>query len=509
MNKPAALRSYHAAAWDEPLVMQLGHPGRRGQVFPAPNRKAKTADDLVPAAMRRTKPPELPELSEPEVQRHYLHLSQETLGMMGISLFGTCTMKYNARVSEDAARQLNEVHPLQPAETLQGILEALHGFDRILCELSGMDQFIFQAGGGADAAYTNCVLTRAYHQSRGELAQRNEIITSIQAHPCNAATAAAAGFKVITLMLEEDGYPSIEALRAAVSDRTAALLINNPDDMGLYNPNIKEWVRIVHEAGGLCFYDHANFNGVMGKIRARELGFDACMFMLHKTFGAPKGGLAVGAYGVSRALAPFLPTPVVVKTAKGFRLDDNRPKSAGKIREFWGNVPQVLKAYAWVRAMGAEGISEGSDISVLANNYMDKKLAGIRGLTRSHPGRPGWRMEMTRWSLGKLKEDTGVGTVDVANRMADYGIDPYWMSHEPWIVPEPFTPEAGEMYSKEDIDTWIAVIAKISEEAYSNPGLVKSAPHHQPIAKIMGETLDDPAGWAMTWRAYRRKHGLS
>ena len=238
------------------------------------------------------------------MQRHYLHLSQETLGMMGISLFGTCTMKYNPRLSEAIAQrpELAEVHPYQPEESLQGILEIIHSFDLILRELSGMDQFIFQAGGGADAAYTHCCITRAYHQAKGQLAERDEIITSIQAHPCNAATAAAAGFKVVTLQLEENGYPSLAALKAAVSNRTAALLINNPDDMGIYNPDIKEWIRVVHEAGGLCFYDHANFNGVMGKLRARELGFDACMFMLHKTFGAPKGGggPAVGAYGCSR-----------------------------------------------------------------------------------------------------------------------------------------------------------------------------------------------------------------
>jgi len=509
-GKREKLRQYHAPVWDEPLVMELGHPGRRGQVFAAADSVGDAMGDvsaLVPAAMRRTSRPELPELSEPEVQRHYLHLSQETLGMMGISLFGTCTMKYNARVSEDAARRLNEVHPLQPQETLFGVLEVIHAFDLILRELSGMDQFVFQAGGGADAAYTHCVVTRAYHQSRGDLAQRNEVITSIQAHPCNAATAAAAGFKVVTLALEENGYPSTEALRAAVSNRTAALLINNPDDMGIYNPDIKEWVRIVQEAGGLCFYDHANFNGVMGKIRARDLGFDACMYMLHKTFGAPKGGggPAVGAYGASAKLAPFLPTPVVVKDENGYRLDEARRQSVGKIREFWGNVPQVLKAYAWARAMGAEGIAEGSDISVLANNYMDKRLAGIRGLSRSHPDRAGWRMEMTRWSLGKMKEETGIGTVEVANRMADYGIDPYWMSHEPWVVPEPFTPEAGEMYSKEDIDTWIDVIARISEEAYANPDLVRTAPHSQAIAKIKGAALDDPQSWAMTWRAYQRK----
>jgi glycine dehydrogenase subunit 2 len=515
MTDKNELRRYHAAVWDEPLVMELGHPGRRGQVFPevepAVRKAVGETRALVPSGMARVEAPHLPELSEPEVQRHYLHLSQETLGMMGISLFGTCTMKYNARVSEVVAMrpELAEVHPYQPEETLQGILEIMHSFDLILRELSGMDQFIFQAGGGADAAYTHCCLTRAYHRAHGQLKRRNEIITSIQAHPCNAATAAAAGFKVVTLQLEENGYPSIAALKAALSPHTAALLINNPDDMGIYNPDIKEWVRLVHEAGGLCFYDHANFNGVMGKLRARELGFDACMYMLHKTFGTPKGGggPAVGAYGCSKELAPFLPTPVVAREHGTYRLDHDRPQSAGKIREFWGNVPQVLKAYAWVRCMGAEGINEASDLSVLANNYMDKKLGEIRGLSRSNPDVKKWRMEMTRWGLGKLKEDTGVGTADVANRMADYGIDPYWMSHEPWVVPEPFTPEAGEMYSKEDLDQWIAVIARIVEEAYADASLVKSAPHAQAIHQIKGAPLEDPKQWAMTWRAYRRKNG--
>lgn len=500
------LREYHAPVWDEPVIMELGHPGRRGQVF----RKAGKVSGLIPKGLARTEPPALPEMTEPEVQRHYLHLCQETLGMVNISLFGTCTMKYNARASEAVMQlpQVADVHPLQPDDSIQGILQAIHEFDLGLRALSGMDQFIFQAGGGADAAYTNCVVTRAYHQSRGELVRRNEIITSIQAHPCNAATAAAAGFKVVTLNLEKNGYPSVDALKAAISDRTAALFINNPDDMGIYNPDIKEWVRLVQEAGGLCFYDHANFNGVMGKIRARELGFDACMFMLHKTFGAPKGGggPAVGAYGCSAKLAPFLPKPVVMKDGKRYRLDYDRKQSAGKIREFFGNVPQVLKAYAWLLAMGRDGINEASDISVLANNYMDAKLAKIRGLSRSNPQIRKHRMEMTRWSLGKLKQDTGCGTVEVANRMADYGIDPYWMSHEPWVVPEPFTPEAGEMYSKEDLDTWIAVIAKISDEAYSNPEVVKSAPHNQAIAQIKTDWLNDPDKWAITWRAYLRKH---
>ncbi len=505
------LPEFRAAKWDEPVVMEMGRPGGRGQHFPAPEEEitAAVGKDLIPAAMARMDRPELPEITEFEAQRHYLHLSQMTLGMMGVSLFGTCTMKYNSKTAEFATLrpELAEVHPYQHPETLQGVLEILHDFDGILRSLSGMDQFIFQAGGGADAAYTMACVARAYWQDKGMLDQRTEMVTSMQAHPCNPATAAAAGFKVVNLPLEENGYPSLDALKAAVSDKTALIMINNPDDMGIYNPEIKEWVRVAKEAGALCFYDHANFNGVMGKLSARELGFDAGMFMLHKTFGAPKagGGPAVGAFGCSEELAPYLPTPVVVKSEGRYLLDEDRPKSTGKVREFWGNVPQVVKAYAWARAMGAEGIQLASDISVVANNYMDKRLAKIPGLARSNPQVGQHRMEMTRWSLGPLAEETGVGTVDFANRMADYGIDPWWMSHEPWIVPEPFTPEAGELWSKEDIDLWIDVVAKICEEARSDPELVKSAPHNQPVAQVKGDAFEDPAKWAMTWRAWKRK----
>jgi len=258
MSKPVKLRRFQAPIWDEPVIMEMGVPGRRGAHFPAAEDAVAEAvggaGALVPSAMARPERPALPELSEPDILRHYLHLSQETLGMMGISLFGTCTMKYNPRVNERlAARpEMAQLHPNQDPSTLQGLLEGVHNFDLMLRELSGMDQFVFQAAGGADAAYTHTCITRAYHAARGELKQRDQIITSIQSHPCSPATANTAGFEVITLPLDEKGYPSLEALKAAVSDRTAALMINNPDDMGLYNPEIKEWVRIVHEAGGLC-----------------------------------------------------------------------------------------------------------------------------------------------------------------------------------------------------------------------------------------------------------------
>ena len=502
---------FRAARWDEPVVMELGRQGGRGQLFaePEPEAVAAAGPSPIPEAMARKDRPELPEITEFEAQRHYLHLSQMTLGMMGVSLFGTCTMKYNSKTAEFATLrpELAEVHPYQHPDTLQGVLEIIHDFDHILRALSGMDQFIFQPGGGADAAYTMAAVARAYWADKGQLGQRTEMVTSIQAHPCNPATAAAAGFKVVNLPLEENGYPALDALKAAVSERTALIMINNPDDMGIYNPEIREWVRVAKAAGALCFYDHANFNGVMGRLSAGELGFDACMFMLHKTFGAPKagGGPAVGAYGCTTALAPYLPAPVVVKEGDRYALDEARPKTSGKVREFWGNIPQVVKAYAWARAMGADGIRLASDISVVANNYMDARLAEIQGLARSNPSVGKHRMEMTRWSLGPLCEETGIGTAQFANRMADYGIDPWWMSHEPWIVAEPFTPEAGELWSKEDIDVWIDVVARIAQEARDDPDMVRNAPHNQPISQVKGEALEDPAKWAMTWRAWKRK----
>ncbi len=501
------LRRYRSPVWDEPLIMEQGGSDRRGAVPPPPIEGSRALE--IPRALRRATPPALPEVAEPDVLRHYLHLSQETMGMLGISLFGTCTMKYNPRVNERLASltQLADIHPHQDDSTVQGLLEIVHGMDLALRELSGMDRFVFQAGGGAAAAFLHTTVTRAYHESRGELEQRREIVTTQQAHPCNPATAAAAGFDVVTLPMEDDGYPSIGALRAVLGPQTAALMINNPDDMGIYNPHIKEWVRAVHEVGGLCFYDHANFNGVMGRVRAAELGFDACMFMLHKTFGVPKGGggPAVGAYGCVSALEPYLPGPLVVATDTGYAREENRT-GVGRVREYLGNANLVVKAYSWLLAMGGDGVREAADLSVLANNYMETRLLAIPGVTKSFPQVTKHRLEMTRYSLGEYTEQTGVTAVDIQNRMTDYGIDAFWLSHEPWIVPEPFTPEAGETWPIEDLDYWIDVLAHVTDEGRHDPQMVKSAPHRQVVAQLDGSSLDDPQRWATTWRSYRRKN---
>lgn len=515
MNKVAKSidTGYQAPRWNEPIIHEISKSDRRGMILPDVDSdiidEQGDIDNLIPIGMKRDSPVELSEMTEPDVLHHYLRLSQQSIGMVGTNLFGTCTMKYNPILNENLINkpEIASTHPLQHPDTLQGTLKILYETGNMLSELSGMHQFTFQPGGGSDAAYTHACVTRNWLASRGELGKRDEVITTIQTHPANPATAAMAGFKIITLPLGPDGYPTTESLKAAVSDRTAALMVVNPDDMGIYNPNIKEWIDIVHEAGGLCFYDHANLNGVMGRIRARELGFDACMYMVHKTFGAPKAGLGqgLGAYGCSEELAPFLPKPIVTFDGERYGLDDGSPESIDKVREFAGGIHIVVKAHSWIKAMGADGIKEAADLSVLANNYMEKRIMNMRGVTRSHDHLDVRRMEMTRFSLQELYEDTGVTAEEVQARMTDYGIDAFWMSHHPELIPHPFTPEAGEMYSKEELDKWMDALEATIEEAYSNPEIVRTAPHCQATHKILREELDQPGKWATTWRSYKAK----
>ncbi len=278
MKSQPKLRKYHAPVWSEPLIMEMGRPGERGILVPEAEENVKKsvgeAESYIPENMRRTEAPNLPEISQPQILRHYLRLSQQNLGMdLNIDIGeGTATMKYSPKINEMFARSpfLTELHPDQHEETIQGALEIIYELDLFLREVSGLDQFIFQTAGGALATYTNACLFRAYFEERGELIQRNEIITTIFSHPCNAATAAAAGFNVINIMPDKDGYPDIDALKSACSERTAGLMMTNPEDTGIFNPRIEEFVEMVHEVGGLCFYDQANANGILGITRARE-----------------------------------------------------------------------------------------------------------------------------------------------------------------------------------------------------------------------------------------------
>ncbi len=509
------LRRFHQARWDEPIVFELSRPGQRGILVPEIEEEIRreVGDVLatLPPWMRRKQLPALPELSQPQVLRHYVRLSQETLGTdLNIDVGqGTCTMKYSPKVNEQLARspKVAALHPLQDESTVQGILEILYRFEQILKEISGLDRFTLQPRAGSAAIYTNASIIRAYHESRGEAGQRDEMITTIFSHPSNAACAKTAGYKVVTIYPDEDGYPDLEALKAAVSERTAGLMITNPEDTGIFNPRIKEFVQIVHDAGGLCAYDQANANGILGITRAREAGFDLCHFNLHKTFSSPHGcgGPAVGATGVSAELARFLPIPLVDFDGQRYFLDYDLPESIGKVGPYCGVVPVVVRSYAWVMSLGAEGLREVAEVAVLNNNYLLKKVLEIPGV-RAPYARGRRRIEQVRYSWEELCREAGVHSEQIGLRAADFGVH-YWTSHHPYIVPEPCTLEPTESYSKDELDEYAAILAHVAQEAREHPEQVRTAPHNSTVHTIDHAPLDDPTRWAITWRAYRRKVG--
>lgn len=512
-KSPIVNRQYHQARWNEPIIYDLGSEGERGILIPPfetepDNTSGKEAQ--IPASMRRAAPPHLPQISQVETLRHYLRLSQENLGAGFIPDFGmaTSTMKYNPPVNEQLARnpKLTALHPLQNESTLQGILEIMYRLEQFLKEISGMDRATLQPRGGSQAIYANIAMIRAYHAKRGE-PQRDEIITTIFAHPSDAAAPRAAGFKIITLQPDERGYPSVEALKAVVSERTAGLFTTNPDDTGIFNPRIKEFTDVVHAAGGLCAYDQANANGLLGIARAREAGFDLCQFNLHKTFSTPhaSGGPASGVSCVISPLSIFLPTPTVEFDGEKYYLDDDRPDSIGKVASFYGVAANYVRAYAWIMSHGAQGLREVSEIAALNNNYLLKKILEIPGISAPYDADHA-RIDQVRYSWEKALKESGVKITDISNRSVDFAMH-FFFSHHPYVVPDPATLEPTESYSIRDMDEYAAAWKQIADEARNNPDLVKSAPHNAPIHQMTNpEFLHDPDKWSPTWRAYLKKH---
>jgi glycine dehydrogenase subunit 2 len=508
---------YHAVRWNEPIILQLGRKGRRGFSLPASDGEIKAAvgniESRIPERMRRKSPPKLPELSEPEVVRHYIRLSQQTYGVdSGIHIHGTCTMKYSPKVDEAVARspKIADIHPLQDSETVQGVLAVMYQLQKWLGELSGMAEFSLQPRGGAHAVLGNARIIQEYHRQNGELEQRNEIITTVLSHPCNGGAPATLGFKVVTLYPDEEtGYPNTEALKAAVTKHTAGLMMTDPYDTGVFDSNIEEYIKLIHEAGGLVAIDQANANSILGRLRIGDIGADLCHFNLHKSFSTPHASTGPGsaAIGAKQELAKFLPVPIVNYDGEKYYLDYERPHTIGKVGEFYGVVPNMVRAYAWIMSMGAEGLLEASEVAVINNNYLIKKLLEVRGVSlpwyKVHP----MRLQEGRFSLEKMREETGIGIDDVNRRIIDYGLQDLETSHEPWIIPEPFTPEPPESTSKEDLDQLAQVLHAISREAYNSPDIVKTAPHNAAISRIDRTPSSDPKKWAMTWRAYLKKAG--
>lgn len=511
--KPA-LRRFHQASWDEPIVFELSTPGERGVLVSRPEPAVREAvGDVVaalPDALRRPAAPALPEMGQMRVLRHYLRLSQENLGAdFNVDVGqGTCTMKYSPKVNDRliGTPKLADLHPLQDESTVQGVLEIIWQTERMLAEISGMNRVCLHTQGGSAAIWANIAMIRAYHEANGDGEARDQVITTIFSHPSNAAAAKAAGYTVITIHPDADGYPDLQALKAALGPRTAAIMVTNPEDTGIFNPHIKDWVDAAHAVGALASYDQANANGILGITRATDAGFDVCHFNLHKTFSTPhaSGGPGAGANGVSEKLAPFLPGPVIERDGDRFYLDADLPQSIGKVAPFYGVVPNIVRAYSWIMALGADGLRAVAEIAVLNNNYLMKRVLDIPGASAPYAeGRR--RIEQVRYSWEELYRETGVTSEEIGIRMSDYGMH-YWTSHHPYVVPQPFTLEPTESYSKAEIDEYADTLAQVAREAREDPELVRTAPHNQTVHHTHHEDLDDPERWAITWRAYRRKY---
>jgi len=392
---------------------------------------------------------------------------------------------------------------------VQGILQILYETDLYLREISGLDRFTFQPSGGSQAILAMASLVSAHFAASGEAATRDEIITTIYSHPSDAAAPHVKGYKIIYIHPDKDGYPDLEAFREAVSERTAAFFVANPEDTGVYNSRVLEFTRLVHERGGLCGYDQANANGLLGVTRAAEAGFDICFFNLHKTFSTPHGcgGPAVGAMGCTEALEKFLPGPLVECVGNGYRLDYSTletPHGVRKVRSFCGPAQVVLKTYAWIRSMGPEGLYQVAKTAVLNNNYLFRKLLEIDGIDAPYiPGKQ--RVEQVRYTLEKLYNETGVSTADIQRRMMDFGMH-YWQSHHPYYIPEPMTLEPTETPSKEDLDEYIETLRFVFDEARTDPEKVKTAPHQSVCHQLDESGMDDPQQWAITWKSYLKKY---
>jgi glycine dehydrogenase subunit 2 len=461
--------------------------------------------------LRRSEAPRLPEVAQPQVLRHFLRLSQETLGAdVNVDIGqGTCTMKYSPKINERfvSSPEAVALHPLQDAGTVQGVLEIIHQLEKMIAEISGMAAVSLHAGAGSAAIYTNVSLVKAFHRDRGEDAQRTEIVTTIFSHPSNAAVAKTAGYDVITLYPDKNGYPDLDALKATLSDKTAALFITNPEDTGIFNPAIAEWVRAAHEVGAWCVYDQANANGLLGVTSARKAGFDLCHFNLHKTFSTPHacGGPAAGAVCVTDELEPFLPGPRVIldETGQyGFGTSDSRRIAAN--RPFYGVIPNLIRAYAWIRALGADGLRQVADIAVLNNNYLISKVLELDGVSLPY-AKGHRRIEQARYSWADLNERTGISSGEIGRRLADFGLH-YWTSHHPYVVPEPVTLEPTESYSQRELDEYVAALRHVANEALDDPEKLRNGPHRSSIDQIDPDSMNDPDTWAPSWRAYRRKY---
>ncbi|MDH4141853.1 MAG: aminomethyl-transferring glycine dehydrogenase subunit GcvPB [Chloroflexota bacterium] len=466
----------------QPTIFELGRDGRGGGKIPHPPADAL---DRLPADARRSRPPAIPAMNEPDVVRHYVNLSQLNFAVdTGFYPLGSCTMKFNPKLNEWAARLSGfaDLHPMAPDEVAQGTLELLWELEEALAEISGMQAVTLQPAAGAQGELTGILMIRAYHSERGDTG-RTEVLVPDSSHGTNPATASMAGYTTITIPSASDGGVDVDAFTAALGPRTAAVMITNPSTVGLFESRIGELLEAVHAAGALAYMDGANLNAIMGRFKPGEAGFDVMHFNVHKTFSTPHGGGGPGAgpVGVGDHLLPYLPTPRVLRADDGgYRLErpDERPRSIGRMRSFVGNTGVLVRAYAYIRAHGAAGLREVSDDAVLAANYLKHRLADAYDIPFDRP----CKHEFVA-SAATIKRETGVRTLDIAKRLIDFGFHPPTI-YFPLIVEEGMLIEPTETESVETLDAFADTLIAIAGEAASDPELVRSAPHTAPVKRL-------------------------
>ena len=457
--------SFRQAYYDEPVLFE-----KRS----APS-EAVDLEGLVPPRLRRDRL-DLPNLPEHDVVRHFTRLSQMNFGIdSGFYPLGSCTMKYNPKFSEEIAALpgATRIHPDQDERTVQGALRILYELQEALARIAGMDAVTLQPAAGAQGEFTGLLLARAYHRDQGE--ERDQVLLPDTAHGTNFASAGMLGFEIVELP-SKDGRVDLKALESAAGERTLALMLTNPNTLGIFEDHVKEVAAIVHRAGGLLYYDGANFNAILGKTSPGRMDFDIVHFNLHKTFSTPHGGGGPGAgpVGVRKALEPFLPVPVVAKDGGRYLLDADRPKSIGKVRAWHGNFALLLRAYAYILRHGSDGLEEVSERAVLNANYLRSRVHGTLEIPFS-----GLRKHEFVASGAPLLA-RGIRTVDLAKRLMDFGFHPPTV-YFPHLVHEAFMIEPTESETKETLDRFADVLAKIVRE---DPEVLTSAPHATAVARV-------------------------
>jgi glycine dehydrogenase subunit 2 len=481
------------AADDDLTIYERSKPGRRAFVAPELDVPERPLDDLLPRGLRRAQPPRLPEVSEPEIVRHYNRLSKRNFDLdTGFYPLGSCTMKHNPKLHERVAALPGhaKLHPLQEPRHAQGALELMWRLQRALGEIAGLPHVSLQPSAGSHGELAGVLLTRAYHEDRGEL--RTKVLTPETAHGTNPATVTMAGYEVVKVGTDAHGNVDLDDLRAKANEDVACLMLTNPSTLGLFESGIEEIERIVHGAGATLYYDGANLNAIMGICRPGDMGFDIVHFNLHKSFTQPHGGGGPGAgpIAVSERIEPFIPRPQVVRRGScgngaepEYDLDYDRPKSIGRLRGFQGNYGVFVRSYAYIRSLGAAGLREVSEIAVLNANYLLARLQRegvLEYLPAAHQ-----RVCMHEFVLSgaPMKRELKIKTLDLAKRLLDHGVHPPTV-YFPLIVEEALLIEPTETETKETLDDFAEVIAEILREAREDPEIARHAPYTTPVRRL-------------------------